>query len=247
VPMTTVGYYWSLGWPSEILLNLFIRRIEIRDPKNQDAEPEIYLNYPGSPQLFDEFRRQMRAQKWDIKQVADATKIGEVEANEASKLQNLIKVQKAGLTLRQGKEMNKMELYSSQNKFVFTYEKDGVILTIDEKDIYLRSPHAMLYYLGEILRTEDPNIAMVNVSHDPSVVSLARLFYAREVTDKNEKPCVSVDYEGTRYVIPGFSDSDDGYCTDRSMQVLSLVSQLIGLQKKSEEAPATGVVKLIGQ
>ncbi|NQT01466.1 MAG: hypothetical protein HQ580_05560, partial [Planctomycetes bacterium] len=119
------------------------------------------------------------------------------------------------------------------------------------RTVYLRSPEAILYYLGEILRAEnstedlnDPNIPKIDVSHDRSGASLARLFYAREATDNDIAPCVSVDYEGTKYVIPG---DPDGYGTDRSMHVLSLVSQLIGLQKKSEEVPSTGVVSVIGR
>ncbi len=252
VPMTRVGYYVSLGWPSEILLNLFIRRIDIRDTKNPDAEPEIYVNYPVDQNLFVKFQKEIK--KWDIILIDDVTKIGEVDANEASKLQNLIEIQNAGLMLRQGKEKNKMELYSSQAKFAITREKEGRKVPFEELSgitIYFRSPHAMLYYLGEIVRaenrTENPYIPMIDVSHNRSGVLPARLFYARKATDEDVTPCVSVDYEGTRYVIPGDPDPDEGYCTDRSMQVLSLVSQLIGLQKTSEEAPATGVVSVIGR
>ena len=64
--------------------------------------------------------------------------------------------------------------------------------------------------------------------------------------DKDEKPCVSVDYEGTRYVIPGRPDKEE-CCTDRSMHVLSLVSLLIGQQKESELVPTTGMVRVIGR
>jgi hypothetical protein len=177
--------------------------------------------------------------------------IGEVDANETSKLQNLIEVQNAGLKLRPGKEKNKWELYSNQIRFTITREKEGRKVPFDELSditVYFRSPHAMLYYLGEIMRvenrTENQYIPMIDVSHDPSVKSLARLFYARKATDEDTTPCVSVDYEGIRYVIPG---DTDGKGKDRSMQVLALVSQLIGLQKTSEEAPATGVVSVIGR
>jgi hypothetical protein len=74
-----------------------------------------------------------------------------------------------------------------------------------------------------------------------------RLFYARKKRDKDKKPYVSVNYEGTTYVIPETHDTKDGCCTDRSMHVLSLVSLLIGQQKKSELVPTTGVVSVIGR
>jgi hypothetical protein len=249
VPMTTIGYYRSQGWPKEMLLHLFIRRIDIRDQEGKVLEE--YVNYPGDPDLFVEFQKEIK--KWDIVQVDNVTKIGEVDANEASKMQNLIEVQKAGLTLRPGKTKDKTELYSSQPTFAITLQKKGREVPFDELrgTIYFRSPHAMLYYLGEIVRAENKtgnaNIAMINISHDPSATSSARLFYAREATNNDIAPCVSVDYEGTKYVIPEAPDTEKGCRGDRSMQVLSLVSQLIGLQKKSGEVPATGVVSVIGR
>ena len=268
VPMKTIGYYRSQGWHKEMLLHLFIRRIEIKNP-NDLNNPDVYLNYPGDRKEFCRFQTEIRTSKWDIVKDPNhnATLIGEVDANDVLKVESLIAVQKAGLTIKTNKKNDKKELHLSQVKYVFAREKKGQKVPFDEKQgtIYQRSPEAILYYLGEILRAEnktgDPNIAMIDVSHDRLGVPRARLFYARarkardedkppfyaharKARDEDKSPCVSVDYEGTKYFIPG---DPDGYGTDRSMHVLSLVSQLIGLQKKIEEAPATGVVSVIGR
>lgn len=295
VPMKIIEYYRSQGWPPEILLHIFIRRIEITDEKGYVQEE--YNNYPENQIEFEKFQNQIRDAQWDIEVIPNLLKIGKVDANEASKLQNLIKVQKEGLTLTPVKDNNKkvadtttstgevdanevpippnqinapkagstptpskskMELRLSEDKYVFTRkmkrgEKIETIPFDEEKEgkIYTRSPEAILYYLGEIMRvenrTENPYIPMIDVSHDRSCALPARLFYARKATDKVVTPCVSVDYEGTRYIIPGDPTPDDGRCTDRSMHVLSLVSQLIGLHKKSSEAPTTTTVSVIGR
>jgi len=298
VPMKTIEYYWSQGWPKEMLLHLFIRRIEIIDP-NYPNSVKTYVNDPEGSCEFKSFQEQIRTKnwKWDIIEEVKATSIGEVDANEASKLQNLIEVQKAGLTLKQGKENDKMDLYLSQVNYVFrreatkTYKKAArkkitlkkipeekkklekrmlEKITLSPRDsrsgnkdnelqitVYLRSPEAILYYLGEILRVEiraqnkgekDPNVPKIYAGHGECKASPPWLFYACEAKRcEYDDPCVSVDYEGTRYVIPGTPDFDDGYCIDRSMHVLSLVSQLIGLQKTSEETPATTTVSVIGR
>ena len=97
------------------------------------------------------------------------------------------------------------------------------------------------------MRAEDPNMPMIDVRRSDGFSSGARLFYARKATKKETAPCVAVEYEGVRYVIPGRPDSDDERFEDRSMHVLSLVSQLVGLQKESEQVPVTGVVNVIGR
>ncbi len=83
-----------------------------------------------------------------------------------------------------------------------------------------------------------------NVKHAPRWVPL---FYARPAEPREPAPCVSVCYDGVKYVIPADDGCGNGEYTGRSMHVLSLVSQLIGLQKKSEAVPGTSAVTVIGQ
>ncbi len=311
VPMETIEYYWSQGWHQEMLLHLFIRRIEIidRKDKNYPKPVKTYLNYfhyprdpcdPNEPN-FDAFQEQISTKNWnwDIVEV-NATSIGDVNNTEASKLQNLVEVQKAGLKLKPCKEDETQKSLSlSQVNYAFTREatedykkqvrsrigEDPNALEIrllervnitnsrsgktkDELEIkvYLRSPEAILYYLGEILRAEmraeeiirkerkeitpediEEIAPMIHAGFGKCEDCSARLFYARVKRTKDKDPCVFVEYDKTKYVIPRAPDSDMGCCRDRSMHVLSLVSLLIGQYKKSSEIPTTATVSVIGR
>jgi hypothetical protein len=321
VPMETIEYYWSQGWHKEMLLYLFIRRIDIIDPcdPNYPNPVRTYLNYPGDPN-FPLFQEQIRKKNWnwDIEKI-NPTSIGEVEADEASKLKNLIEVQKAGLKLTKVKgknkneDNNKMKLCLNQVNYVFRRKvtkeyKKTVLDKINQENmpdkeknlekkmlnemrpypldshsenkddklefkVYLRSPEAILYYLGEILRTEmrveekikkEKEVApkdreeflqkslkeivpMIYAGFGKCGKCPIPLFYACKKTDEDETPCVSVDYDGSRYVIPETPDSDEGCCKDRSMHVLSLVSLLIGQQKEIAETPTTATVSVVGR
>jgi hypothetical protein len=57
VPMTRIGYYMSLGWNSNLLLHLFIRRIEITDKKGKVHK---YDNYPVDKNRFAEFKKEIK-------------------------------------------------------------------------------------------------------------------------------------------------------------------------------------------
>lgn len=73
----------------------------------------------------------------------------------------------------------------------------------------------------------------------------AKLFYVREATAEDTDPYLSVTYDGKRYVIPRL-DNDSHSCEgQRTMHVLSLVEQLIALQKSSKDMPTTATVRLI--
>jgi hypothetical protein len=259
VPMKTIEYYWQQGWPEEILLYLFIHRLEIKDA---NGTTEKLKNYPLNQVEFKKFKRFIQKMKWDIVEASVRHKlIGKVDANDALKLDKLVEVQKAGLMLREGTEKDKKELCLNQIEYVFTcmdpndpnvkpieFVADSQSGNIGDKSsnkVYLRSPEAILYYLGELVRVENSKTGFMLMLYEDGPYP-AKLFYALKVTTNDKAHCVSVDYEGDRYVIPQVPDSN-GYCTDHSMHVLSLVSQLIGLQKEVEETPVTGVVSVIGQ
>jgi hypothetical protein len=248
VPMKIIEYYWSQGWPKEMLLHLFIERIEMQDEADK---VRTYKNDPESPEYFNDFQSIVYNARWDINEV-NIPPIGEVNANDALVLKNLVEVQKAGLILRPSKEKDRKELCLSQTEYVF--ECNDVPLAVGSQlggksRIYLRSPEAILYYLGELVRVgnKDPNISEIDFC-DEHGLHPAKLFYAYKTAINDKTPCcVSVVYEGVRYIIPQAPNSNEGYCSDRSMHVLSLVSQLIGLQREVEEMPTTSVVSIIGQ
>ncbi len=113
--------------------------------------------------------------------------------------------------------------------------------------VEMRSPEAMLYYLGEILRrdrAERPTIR--GCSTDESDTTL--VFdpdIDREVGDDN---AVAVRYMGQVFAIPNEHGAKrDPTCHQpQSMHVLSLIGQLIGQLKESSDLPVTGAVTVVG-
>jgi hypothetical protein len=245
VPMKTIEYYWQQGWPKEMLLHLFIARAVI------DGVP--VCNHPDNKDDFQRFQDTIRKYVWDIVPEPNNTRknvIGDVNASDAAKVQSLIEVQKAGLKLTPTGDRGQLQLRTPDYVFQVTDRETG------KKSwpvVYQRSPEGILYYLGEILCVEneegagEDRIPKIYVSDKPGERPPVPLFYVRSGAAGYKHPDVCVNHEGTRYVIPADPYYTDRYRADRSMHVLSLVSQLIGLQKEIEETPVTGVVSVIGR
>lgn len=118
--------------------------------------------------------------------------------------------------------------------------------------LLLRSPEAMLYYVGEIVRRQlegtldnpaDKEEVRITLRHpeDAAKDKLITIFSVRRVPNGHTvRAAVSVTYDGETYVIPGTEEE-----AGRSMHVLSLISQLIGLQNKATDLPQTTTVRVI--
>jgi hypothetical protein len=267
VSIDTVYYFLEkLGWPKEMLLHLLVERIELY---SNDKKLATYDNDPDKKEKFEKFQAKLR-ELLKCKFVSRETSepIGpKLQAKDIHDLQQLIEVHKAGLTLNNITEGNN-ELYQlsskktdyfyscSENRSeVNTYHisdvKDQYLPSKDDKQeyrIFFRSPEGILYYLGEILRTEVDKgyVPMVEVCESSPPVPL---FVVNKAGGNDSFPVVTVDYEGTRYSIPGnlASDPGNGCNGDRSMQVLTLVSQLIAGQKVGMNVPVTGAVTAVGR
>ena len=121
--------------------------------------------------------------------------------------------------------------------------------------VYFRSAQNVVYYLGEIMRAQAIkgwSSATPFEEMEPKVVFAeneeALLFAAWRKGRGEKNPLVSVEHGGETYVIPGFQGCEIGrvdHC-HRSTQVLAIVKQLIGLNKKRESLSTTGVVTAIG-
>ncbi len=123
--------------------------------------------------------------------------------------------------------------------------------------IILRSPEAMIYYLGEIARAQldgqysstakktiyqpkgFPWIAHrpLRAADEEEALSKATLFAIEKGV--SEGAALTVQYGETMFSVPK-SSSDN-----RTMHVLSLVSQIFALQTKASELPATTSVRLV--
>jgi hypothetical protein len=137
-----------------------------------------------------------------------------------------------------------------------------VVQVVRQKVTFLlRSPEAIIYYLGELARLgnreDNPKAAYVCVQgrYQPLFVALP----AGSCPDS----LVDADSGRGKYSIPPIGETlDEDVCdkdteagklvlrkpacdSGRSMQALRLLNQLISLQKSAEDNPATGLVRLI--
>lgn len=119
-------------------------------------------------------------------------------------------------------------------------------LNADQKEkktarVYLRSPEAILYYLGELMRSREPSPTVRSPGIDGEKPTRRSLFVARPRKRQDENVGVAVEYRGVDYVIPG------GEASGQSMHCLSLISQLLSLHKKSKDLPTTQAVTVVGR
>ncbi|CAN7748911.1 hypothetical protein LJR066_006620 [Acidovorax sp. LjRoot66] len=126
-------------------------------------------------------------------------------------------------------------------------------------NLVLRSPEAMLYYLGEVARaqidgrskkdsteTEIPVKGQFPVGAFTGPVadtkSVKEYVFFRIDKNAHAPAAVKVDYLGNSYGIPLAPAASD---SDRSMQALSLLTQVLMLQNKGTESPSTSNVRLV--
>jgi hypothetical protein len=118
-----------------------------------------------------------------------------------------------------------------------TEAQDAIV----EGVVLLRSPEAVLYYLGEIARAEKRHAnwspPQIHDSTDDEAPSHP-LFVVEP--GKSQTAEVSVDFNGQNYYIP------DGDAGGRSMHCLWILTELFGLHKSFEELPTTQAVILSG-
>lgn len=107
--------------------------------------------------------------------------------------------------------------------------------------VYLRSPEAILYYLGELVRTG----GAVKIQYCKIKDSPQNLFYVMKGSEVPKGAVLAVTYEGTKYFIPK-DESTDGCKRNLATEALTLVTQLFAQQTDSTQAPATGAVTIVG-
>lgn len=108
--------------------------------------------------------------------------------------------------------------------------------------VHLRSPQSMIYYLGSIVRAQNnPNEQR---RYTPKVVtgidrSVVPIFEVKKGLSTNAVLSVT-DEDGDRYSIPrpDYGSSNEA----RSLQTLQLVSQVIALQTRREDLPASSTI-----
>jgi hypothetical protein len=287
VSATTMLHYLDQGWPQQMILQLFVRSIEVFEKHKDGSERlvERFVNYPHNSKLFADFRQAIRGlagceidsafgAPTPYGPTFDADKLGNLEALAAARNADfqLLPVD------NEGKEVKKPEqktvgyrLFRDQRlpglRFTASSKEDrpclvpgdseqrvaaGVSLnamvnadgrkqTVSDPNprtaVYLlRSPEAMLYHLGEIGRVQlddgEPELK-VAYRQDRSVKGINEAALFQLLRGAGSNAAVSVDHEGETFSIPKSTPGN------RSMHVVSLLTQLIGLHNKGNEAPAT--------
>jgi hypothetical protein len=259
VDMKTLKYYWDQGWSRQMLLFLFVRRIELGN--------RCFLNVPwnaadegcdpGVPKLNEYLDK-----KLDIVEdpAPRRTAVGppiQLAAGQAPGVGDIVNayVNKLTLAKEKGKE-NVYQLYSESKGFIFQFcpeprecdakSRQHVAIASDSDNpdekkpkIFIRSPEAVLFFLGEIAREElegrlPPQMLTSGNDKIP-------LFVVRRSSTPPVGAALTVEYEGEWYYIP--SGPEGG----RSMHVLSLVNQILSLHKSRPELPSTSAVTVVGR
>ena len=104
-------------------------------------------------------------------------------------------------------------------------------LTVANKDgsyinVNFRSPDEVVYYLGEVLRAE-----MGHGDHPESITQVGEHVLFDAVRDDPSEAVVEIKHRGAKWSIP----AKDPLAEDRSLEVISLLNQLIASQTTLKE------------
>lgn len=274
IPLRTIMFFLQQGWYSEQLLYLFVRNIKIDKILygNYPEEPEKFEAFRNKlKELFDPAKVSCEITEYAraVEPIGPPFNANEIKPD----LKTMIELHKAELKLDGvgSKGAGAYEKYQlkparEQKEYVLQCrdkntlnilhrlkEESSVKCEEIEKCIgvmTLRSPEAVIYYLGQIMRAQDqnktldPKIKITGCENEEPVP----LFVARKSTPADKAPYVAVNYDGDEYVIPRLNDSGKRCETDRSMQILELVSLLIAKQVSAKDLPPpASVVAPIGR
>lgn len=107
-------------------------------------------------------------------------------------------------------------------------------------NLYVRSPEAIVYYMGELIRACLDKDAKGETFCATTKVGSNEEKIFNVVRGAGEKSFLSVKYDGEDYAVTSGPN-------DRSFHTLSLISQLISLQKEAAELPQTAPIRVISQ
>jgi hypothetical protein len=289
LPPSTMAYYLEQGWPTELILFMFVRKIEVYEG---GALVDEYLNYPEHLPVFSRFKEALDAMRdcqfdtdsepgtpygpelekrdlGDIKAMAAAKTAelaiaqgktaGSFQLIRPGKAIKLTVVPRTGVLARQGLqcELPGEAATASAGEKPASLKDKGAANSVRSALFVMRSPEAMLYYLGEIARAQlkgqykgeppgtertvaDKTFPQMEYSiYREAAMGSSSSTLFRLATGAATGSALSVDYEGQTYWI------SDGAPENRSTHVLSLLTQVFGLQNKGNDLPTTTNVHVV--
>ncbi|HVL55535.1 MAG TPA: hypothetical protein VM491_03460 [Burkholderiaceae bacterium] len=262
IPVSLFRYYVEQRWPTDMLLHVFVHEIRV---VGTGGEPKRrYLNDPARPHRFAEFQHTvelLRGCELVLRDDVKRTPLGpELAPDRLASVSTLAAVSDAGLALepvvRDG-DIVRYRVYRIERSAVLRLRPrpdstcagivadEGRVVGADdaaplrgrETIVTLRSPEAMLHYLGQVARQQHlrgEHAIVPRAGGEPLFV------LGRESAGTGAAGAatpVTVDYDGESWWIP----REAGH----SMHVLSLVSQIIGLQKEAKDLPAVTTIRAL--
>ncbi len=280
VPPATMAYYLDQGWPKAMVFMLFVRQIKV----SVDGKTTTYTSYPESEKDSNAFLAQVskltlcdfELKSDDDKSYgprlseADVRPVAALAAAKAASLALTASAPASGpityqfVTPAKGAHLvvtdmgdGKCELAGESVRMDHEPHDAAAIAASKTKrnwTFVLRSPEAMLYYLGEIARAQLDGQRHIDDSLRPADVGFPRMPYGPIETTTKHVPeatlfevhkgsdpgaLVSVAFEGETYSVPMTSS------TNQSTHVLSLMYQIISMQNKATDLPGTAVVRVV--
>ncbi len=288
----TFAYYWNQGWPPEALIYLLVERVEIKCgektirvlnnfPDSSDPDLDKLMKFAKEVKEFLD-------QKPEIELAPAPKDVGPpIQNTNLQDLDKLVKIAKEdllSLTPTTGKDAYQLKSLGTNLQFTFSSPKKDVdskatvckpFPTTQKSDsmwttetgfsvsFALRSPDALLNYLGDLARVENrkdaPKVPVVCIQKQFQPLFVA--FPAGKCPDT----LLSVESSQGIYSVPAPNPGKASYeCQEGelqlrspgdqsticdagiSMQAFRLLNQVISLQKSAKDLPAPALVRVIG-
>jgi hypothetical protein len=291
------AHYWNQGWPPEVLLYLLVERVEIEKAGNTVVlrnYPDSADQGLKELTAFGKWIEEFVAKNPKLAQTSVPENIGpRLSVDDLKDLDKLVKMSKEELALTQCKAVYQLQRIRMVVQFTLpkqnartdpckdptassTYDnqlaegKERMGVRMDDSNItfVLRSPEALLYYLGELTR-------VANRKNSPTVpeVCIQKRFQPLFVAfPGGECPNALLSVASTQGIYsvpaPNLDNSPEGcnpgalrlrapgdrpsrewpVCNaGRSMQAFRLLNQVMSLQKSAKDFPSPALVRVIGQ
>jgi hypothetical protein len=248
ISVDQLDYYLKQGWSKELIFTLFVRKMVVGG--------EEYLNRPTSSfEDVDQFIEKIRSMEISIKLEKGEAVGQEFEVEKSTPISKLIlSAEASGLALeangedprkyRFRRKTGKKVIYLEGKRASAAHEDDPKEHLEERQTIFLRSTEGIFYYLGQLMRFQnlsDPKPKILVSDPEGLRKKEVVVFFATAAGRVAGEGEVEVSHGGVKYIIPKNLGVEH-----RSMAVLSLLNQLIGLNKSRAETPTTGVVTVAG-
>ncbi|QUL36752.1 hypothetical protein [Erythrobacter sp. JK5] len=260
----TVAYYLDAGWPDQLIMALFIERVDVyrrgepeRVAFSVSNEPEQTARFGALLCNFELAARPTVSSRpladfsdlIDLQKLQDNDTDSETRRTEISAFLELIG--REGVSL----SGDTLFLTGSSNSVMVQKLKeprcnDTATPLLDAEGVVIvprfRSTQGVIYFLGEYVRTARRGsqylLPFANTDCD-SVGGPVRQFRPIMTVDRGTgRALVATRFGGERYFIPAeesASCEDGAVVGSRTMQVVAIVQQLLNLHKSSDLLPAS--------